>query len=56
MFNQVASQKLREMAEQLATIGEEDGDADLVAACHFAKCLSVLMRVELARRSNGDES
>lgn len=56
MFNQVASQKLRDMAEELAHIGEEEPDSAFSTYTHFAKCLAVLMRIELARRSNADES
>jgi hypothetical protein len=43
------------MAEHLAKIGEEQPDSDVFTYTHFAKCLSVLMRCELARRSNADE-
>lgn len=56
MFNKVASQKLRTMAEELAHISEEEPDSVFSTYTHFAKCLSVLMRIELARRSNADES
>ena len=56
MFDKVASQKLRNIAEELATIGEEEPDGPFSTYPHFAKCLAVLMRVELARRSHADES
>lgn len=55
MFDKVASQKLRNIAEDLAKIGEEEPDSAFSTYPHFAKCLAVLMRVELARRSNADE-
>ena len=55
MFSQVKSQQLRTMAEELAKIGEEEPETVFDQYQHFAKCLSVLMRVELARRSNADE-
>ncbi len=55
MFTQITSQKLRTMAEELAKIGEEEPETVFDQYQHFAKCLSVLMRVELARRSNADE-
>jgi hypothetical protein len=56
MFNKVKSQQLRTMAEELAHIGEEEPDSVFSTYTHFAKCLSVLMRIELARRSNADEA
>jgi hypothetical protein len=56
VFNKVKSQQLRNMAEELAIIGEEEPDSAFSTYTHFAKCLSVLMRIELARRSNADES
>lgn len=55
MFKKTASQKLRNLAEELAQIGEEEPDSVFNTYTHFAKCLSVLMRVELTRRSNADE-
>jgi hypothetical protein len=44
------------MAEELAYIGEEEPDSVFSTYTHFAKCLSVLMRIELARRSSDDET
>lgn len=55
MFNKVKSQQLREVATVLAQVGEEEPETVFDQYQHFAKCLSVLMRVELARRSNADE-
>lgn len=56
MFNQVTSQKLRELARELATIGEEEPTTCFDQYPYFAKCLAVLMRTELAERNNRDES
>ena len=56
MFDKVTSQKLRELAENLATIGEEEPETIFDQYPHFAKGLAVLMRTELAERSRKDDS
>ena len=56
MFNKVSSQRLREMARELAIIGEEEPDTIFDQYPHFAKGLAVLMRTELAERSRKDDS
>jgi hypothetical protein len=54
MFDRVTSQKLREMAGELADIGANDSDLQEKPR-RFAACLSVLMRCELSRRSRKDD-
>ncbi len=54
MFNKVTSQKLRELARELAIIGEEEPDTIFDQYPHFAKSLAVLMRTELAERGRKD--
>ena len=56
MYDKVSSQRLRQMAEELGRLGEQKPQPGEEKAILFAKSLSVLMRCELARRSNGDES
>jgi len=56
MFNQISSQKLRELARELAIVGEEETTTCFDQYPYFAKCLAVLMRTELAERSHRDES
>lgn len=56
MFSKVSSQKLRELARELAVIGEEEPTTIFNQYPHFAKCLAVLMRTELAERNRKDES
>ena len=56
MFDKVKSQQLRELARELAIIGEEEPSSFIDQYPHFAKCLSVLMRTELAERSRKDDS
>ena len=55
MFAKVSSQKLRELARELADIGDKDSDLQEKPR-RFASCLSVLMRCELAERSRKDDS
>jgi hypothetical protein len=55
MFDRVASQRLRQLAEELGRIGEQPYNPSEEKACQFAKSLSILMRCELARRSHADE-
>lgn len=55
MFNKIATERLVEIARELALIGEEEPPSIFDQYPHFAKCLSVLMRVEIARRAD-DES
>lgn len=56
MFNKVTSQRLREMARELAIIGEEEPETIFDQYPQFAKALAVLMRTELAERSRKDDS
>ncbi len=55
MFAKVKSQQLRDLARELAIIGEEEPDTIFDQYPHFAKSLSVLMRAELAERSCKDD-
>ena len=56
MFTKVSSQKLRELARELAIIGEEEPTTCFDQYPYFAKCLAVLMRTELAERIRKDDS
>lgn len=55
MFSKLTSQRLRQMAAELATIGDEKPVPGVEKAIQFAKSLSVLMRAELARRVTDDQ-
>jgi hypothetical protein len=50
VFAAVSSQRLRQMAEELGRLGDQEPDTGAENATRFAKCLSVLMRCEVARR------
>jgi hypothetical protein len=52
VFNKLSSQRLRLMAEELGTIGEQEPELGTEKAVLFAKSLSILMRCELARRTS----
>lgn len=52
VFNKLSSQRLRQMAEELGTIGEQEPELGAEKAVLFAKSLSILMRCELARRAS----
>ena len=56
MFAKVKSQQLRELARELAIIGDEEPDTALSLYPQFAKALAVLMRTELAERGRKDDS
>jgi hypothetical protein len=56
VFDKVASDRLAQMSDELAYIGEEVPDTLISKYPQFARSLSVLMRAELAeRRRRGDE-
>lgn len=56
MFDRVASQRLRQLAEDLSTIGDQPYNPSEEKAHQFAKSLSILMRCEIARRSHVEDS
>ena len=55
MFAKLSSQRLRALAEDLRTLGEQSPDAGQENVPDFAKCLSVCIRCELARRTRADD-
>lgn len=55
MFDKLSSQKLRQMAEELGRLGDQEPEPGAEKALQFARSLSVLMRCELAERSKSDD-
>ncbi len=54
MFQRIASQRLRQLSEELATLGDQEPGPGEEKAVRFARSLSVLMRCELAERKSHD--
>ncbi len=52
MFDKVTTRALEELSRGLAVIGEEEPKTPFEQYRLFAKSLSVLMRCEIARRTN----
>ncbi len=51
MFDRVASQKLRTLAEELGRIGDQEPEPTDEGAIRYARCLAALMQCELTERS-----
>lgn len=55
MFDKLASQRLRQLAEELGRIGDQPYNPSEEKAHQFAKSLAILMRCELARRTHVED-
>ena len=55
MFAKLSSQRLRSLVEDLRTLGDQSPDVGQENLPRFAKCLSVFIRCELARRNQADD-
>jgi len=57
MFDSVPSERLRNMADELAVVAQEELDGAFSKYPEFAAHLSILMRTELVeRRKRGEQS
>lgn len=55
MFDRVASDRLEQLADELATIAQEESDKVFSKYPDFAAHLSLLMKTELIERRNRGE-
>lgn len=52
MFEAIASQRLRQLAEELGRLGDQEPKTENdVGAIRYARCLSALMMCELTERT-----